>query len=472
MIPVRGLAATRDIAEGEVVIRIPLQALFSVSTTIDHDPVLSRVMGPDARRLHGWNMIDQVNNQDVEEGEDTTEAFYMVEIPLLAVALLHHKRLGSTSPLQPYLRILETTPVDSMPFLWPASKLKHDLSEGIRTVARGVKREMKIMYETVVVSLIEKHPELFGPPAPNGSARSVDPVTEWMFSFEKFQWAFAIVNSRHWQLPISDLQQQKQQVPPRAAPPRTQRQQHNHPDADEQLLPPADMPTESWVQEQKDVEAEDNDQYENEETTSGRNREEGMNANNSRDRIDARKASQQQRQLQHSSFLAPVADLLNFGPPCTRGSYNAETHSFEIVASCSFRAGQEVTFWYSDECDHIMVGVYGFTHPMVPPCPSAEEYRRTSEEWRLRAESLEKQLSQTQNDLDAVDAELEYLEAVVSQCDCDCGTNKKGNGNNNHHHHNSNGRLRHEHVRGSLFREDDIERRGVRKMRRERNSEF
>ena len=54
LLSVRGLAASRDIAAGQVVLRIPLGALVSVATTIDKDPVLTQVMGPHARVLHGW----------------------------------------------------------------------------------------------------------------------------------------------------------------------------------------------------------------------------------------------------------------------------------------------------------------------------------------------------------------------------------------------------------------------------------
>mmetsp|Transcript_22053 Transcript_22053/g.37711 ORF Transcript_22053/g.37711 Transcript_22053/m.37711 type:complete len:261 (+) Transcript_22053:123-905(+) len=54
---VRGLVAKHDISVGDIVISIPLYSLLSVPSTIDHDPVLSRILGPKAREKYGWNFI-------------------------------------------------------------------------------------------------------------------------------------------------------------------------------------------------------------------------------------------------------------------------------------------------------------------------------------------------------------------------------------------------------------------------------
>ena len=66
-IAVRGLAASHDIPAGQVVIRIPYQALLTVSNLIDRDPVLSRVIGKKARRQYGWN------NGNVEDEQGSRE---------------------------------------------------------------------------------------------------------------------------------------------------------------------------------------------------------------------------------------------------------------------------------------------------------------------------------------------------------------------------------------------------------------
>lgn len=346
---VRGLAASRHIVPGEVVIRIPLTTLWSVATIIDQDPLLSNVIGPDARRKHGWT------------GKNGATPWSWLELSLLAVALLHHARLGTHSPMHPFISMLQEQPVDRMPVLWTEEQLRQRVSEGIRTVARDVQREVLDMYETVVQPLIAQHPQLFGP--------SPDSNEEWFFSLEHFQLAFALVNTRHWQLPIEDLEREDGDA-------------DHHPTLEENyyLFPPAEIPSEEWTVEQQ----------------------------------------QQDGQPQRHSFLAPVADLLNFGPPCTKGQYNRELRSFEIIASCDLRQGQEVTFWYSDECDHIMVGVYGFMHPLIPPCPSAEEYRQSAEEWQARAKALQQRLDRALANLEKVESAAEQLRDILSDCDESC----------------------------------------------------
>jgi hypothetical protein len=61
-------------------------------------------------------------------------------------------------------------------------------------------------------------------------------------------------------------------------------------------------------------------------------------------------------------IAAPIADLMNFGTPCTTASFDAATKSFQILASCPFKEGDEISFYYSDECRDIFRIEYGFTH--------------------------------------------------------------------------------------------------------------
>ncbi|GKY99827.1 hypothetical protein MPSEU_000936500 [Mayamaea pseudoterrestris] len=441
-IPVRGLAATRNIQEGETIIRIPMQALFSVATTIDNDPVLSRVMGPEARRKHGWDSGAAATAND-DDASAATDSF-VLEIPLLAIALLHHKKLGFGSPLSPYFRILERTPVDSFPFLWSNAKLRAETSEGIRAVARGIKRDVRDMYTTVVQVLIDEHPDIFGnrtsivdeAPLDDAGAEELPIADEWMFSLEHFQWAFAIVNSRHWQLPIPDLT-----AGHLLQHPNPRRDSVAVEGGDDPLLPPpADMPTDHWVQ-------------------GAATPNEATN-----------------RTLLHS-FMAPVADMLNFGPPCTRGRYDEATHTFEIIASCSFLKGQEVTFWYANECDHVMVGVYGFTHPLVPKCPSAEEYHRMSEEWQRQAKELYDEVDQKNQLVAQLDAEVAFYQDVLERCSCckydreDAKENDKdASGSDNGQDHPTT-LLRHEHVRGAIHNGEEHGRRRVRKKQVDEDDE-
>lgn len=376
LIPVRGLAASRHISAGETVIRIPLHGLLSIKTTIDEDPFLSPLLGPDARQKYGWNIVPSPENKD-------EEIAFLYELSLLAVAILYHRSLGNESPLAPYIKILKESNVDSMPFLWSRDKIQTTaLPAGIRDVALGIRRDIRDMYKTVVEVLIEQHPDIFGNIATSRGNSNED----WMFSYSNFCWAFAVVNSRHWQLPIEDLSEEEKSPSNDSAPRVAPKQQALL----EDQVPPADMPTETWVQEQEeidDVHAVD---------------------------VAGGKGQHQTSFLLEHSFLSPVADLLNFGPSCTQGRYDAKSHTFEIVASCPFRRGQEVTFWYSDECVDVIVGMYGFSHPMIPNCPTLEEAQLQEELWRQRAEELEKQLEQVYNELDEAEDELDF----AAQCDC------------------------------------------------------
>ena len=314
MIPVRGLAASRDIAKGEVVIRIPLGALLSVATTIDKDPILTQVMGPDARQANGWTAAA------------TDDTSVLLEVPLLAVALLYHASLGPKSHLYPYIQILQLSEgLDAMPFLWSSARLRAEASEGVRMVARGIQRDMNEMYDAVVPVLVEQYPDIF---ARHDSE-------EWVYSREKFQWAFAMITTRHWQLPIEDLRASKpvSRHRSRGGPPESKSATNYFEDSTEEAgLPPASTPTDHWVEEQGVEETDDDGLSIHQHTTT----------------------SSAEKVLVNHSFLAPFADLLNFGPPCTRGRYDSETHSFEITALCDFKKGQEVTFYYSDECDHVV----------------------------------------------------------------------------------------------------------------------
>jgi hypothetical protein len=335
LISVRGLAAKRDIAIGEVVISIPLHAIISIPTTVDHDPVLSRVLGKKERDRLGWN-----------------DPYF--ELPLLTVAILHHiHTLGPHSPISQYMQILISTATNQLPVLWDRKRLQKDTTEGVYKIVRGIQKDVNEMYEAVVPILLRDHPNVFA---------------ESVLTLKEFTWAFALVNSRHWQLPLPNLEET-----PSNTRDEIMTQQHLPSD----LLPPADMPTEDWVSERGDAPATD------------------------------------VPSMGHS-FLAPLADLLNFGPPCTRGQYSAD--SFELVTTCSYLKGQEVTFWYSNDCDDVIIANYGFAHPMVPSCHLMDSKHSR---YSRQIQALEEEVDHANQELETLEVELGRVSSLLKECHCD-----------------------------------------------------
>eukprot|EP00535_Pseudo-nitzschia_heimii_P013482 CAMPEP_0197196666 /NCGR_PEP_ID=MMETSP1423-20130617/32475_1 /TAXON_ID=476441 /ORGANISM="Pseudo-nitzschia heimii, Strain UNC1101" /LENGTH=981 /DNA_ID=CAMNT_0042650477 /DNA_START=270 /DNA_END=3217 /DNA_ORIENTATION=- len=504
-VSVRGLKASRDIEVGEIVLSIPHEALWTVHNAIDAsgDPNLVESMGPAARRRHGW------------------ESPGMDEIPLLAVTVLYHmdKDAASTADAPPgidnessrdphdhgpYLEILkqQTNKLeDTIPHLWSSRKLRKSATPAIRKVATAIRKDVVELYESIVMVLIENHPSVFGnhhniAEHPSATATDGDPGNtdgdeeassqrEWMFSLEKFHWAFALVSSRHWHLnipddptiPFSDVDDPvAEPQPPPASSPDVEVESdsgsfdaaeddgyfdENHDSSADQETPPAATPTDEWVviHDQKLIEEEEREMDRNDETdvendiqegpsevshpNTNRIKDEKANEDEDRqdeenywpeDRQDEKANEDEDRQPPGNSFLAPLADLLNFGPPCTRGLYNHVTMAFEIVATCEFREGQEITFWYTDACEDVFMANYGFTMPMmVQKCEddgigSGNTNRESgggdsSAAWQQRQQErqqqyLEDELHLAYQELDRLDRRLEFMLNVLDDCHC------------------------------------------------------
>lgn len=230
---VRGLAAKYDIQPGDIVISIPLYSLLSVPTTIDHDPVLSRILGPDARKTYGW----------------TGTAEY--ELQLLVLAVLYHRSLGKDSPMAHYIDILLGTPADSFPFLWSDRELNEKaVGEEVKKMARGIRLHLHEMYDEVMGTLVRAKPEWFAPPSGYVLNQSVEgDGSEWIYSYENFQWAFAMVISRHHYLPIHDFDDDdedspkptKQTLAPKSISPSKKQIMHETLSSVSEVAPPADQ---------------------------------------------------------------------------------------------------------------------------------------------------------------------------------------------------------------------------------------
>jgi hypothetical protein len=392
---VRGLAASHPISPGQVMIRIPLRALLTVATTIDADVVLGPILGPAARQARGWVTADDVARNDDEEDDQEDprdKTSYLIELPFLAIALLHHRKLGMASPMYSYLELLRETSLESIPYTWTKTQLVQ-ASPGVRTVAQGIRREIRDRYETIMQVLIQDHPQVFG----DAAGRHVE-TGEYMFSLEMFTWAYTVANSRHWTLPIRDMDSAlRREYLNRSAVVNPSHGNETLSFVGDSGVPPAAVPTDRWVAERAD--------HDHVET-----------AAETTDPVDSGS-----RRASLHSFMAPVADLMNFGPPCARGEYNEALHTFDIVAACAFDTGQEVTFYYSDACEDVMVGAFGFTHPMVPPCPTLSDYQRQTEEWKREAVLARDYLLDAYDEIVELRDEMDQLREALRDCDCDHG---------------------------------------------------
>ena len=428
---VRGLAATHPISPGETIISIPLNAMISVQTTIDHDPVLSTVLGPAQRSKYGW---------------DGANAPYY-EVPLLIVAVLYHAHvLGDQSPLLKYIDTMRDTPLQSIPLLLDDVQLRQRaLPDGVMNVIGEVQEDMRDMYATVVGTLVREFPDVFGPP----KSEQGDNLGDWAFSFDKFCWAFAIVNSRHWNVPVLDLDEAREAVmrsvssalsssgAAMSAPAITSNESGvsqitetervdlpPHEGASEQLssigvngieTPPAAQPTDAFVEQQvAGTGTAENSRESNERSESS---EDDVGGSKVGAKFDALGAATKIVPRSHS-FMAPLADLLNFGPPCTRGSYDAATHTFNVVATCSFEPGQEITFYYSGDCEDIIYGNYGFVHPMIPACPTSADMKKEVESWMAKSQELNTALVAAYEDMDTMEADIDNLADRLEACGC------------------------------------------------------
>ena len=416
---VRGLKASQDISVGEVVLSIPHSALWTVHNAIDAsgDKNLVNSMGPKARQSNGW------------------ESPGMDEIPLLAVTLLYHMMELENNNHAPYLELLQTHNLqDSIPHLWDSRKLRKSATPSVLRVAQGIRKDVVDLYEAIVMVLIESHPDVFGIPETDDE--------EWMFSLEKFHWAFALINSRHWHLEIPDdpfVEEEITESPQTTAEaeaeelPSANQEPANPPEDDHESFtdqegPPAATPTDEWVviQDEKLREEEERELKHNGDGETAN--ETASNDHAADDTAD----EDYEYWPSGNSFLAPLADLLNFGPPCTRGTYNPITMAFEIVATCEFQKGQEITFWYTDACEDIFVANYGFTMPMmVPKCTKhtatsttsssnsmKEDFLLQQQQQEQQQEYLEDELFHAYQELDRLDRRLDFLMNVLEDCHC------------------------------------------------------
>ena len=352
---VRGVAARHDVLSGEVLISVPFHALISADS-IERDAVLKPVIG---RGSAMWYNARRFEYAEEEEGVD--------ELLPLSIYLLYHVSLGVESPIVEYINILLSAPIDGMPVLWNKERLMReypDENHGVQDATEEILDNMRGMYEAIMPGLVQERPDIF------------DNANE-MYSFDQFRWVFAMLNSRHWHLPCDEL--------------------------DYELLM-----DEEEEEEELEIEALDNEEEEEADVQTMILHNDG--SSNTNDLENDMYTSTNNININTHAFLAPLADLVNFGPPCAKGTYNKDTASFDIIATCDLMAGQEVTFWYTDDCADIVLANYGFTHPLVKRCLTGKEWQERSIMWQEAAEDLERQLVVAWDEVDR-------LQGLLSECD-------------------------------------------------------
>jgi len=293
----RGIAVSNDTPVGGLILSIPKGLLISVESIENDDFAIKAAIGKEASLKNGW----------------------YDELQILCIYLLYHRWLGEESRLSPYINILLSSPIENMVFLWESEKLNEyypDPTNYIRLLSLDIAESVGILYDSIMPSLLTSNPEIF-------ERKSHQTNQEWMFSRENFLWAFAMLNSRHWNLPLHG------------------------------------------------------------------------NAKDSGN-----------EELNTSAFLAPLADLTNFGPPCTKALINEDTNTFDIVATCDFVVGQEVTLWYSDLCEDEALVNYGFSHSLIKPC--------------LNVIELKEQRDLLEQDLETALDEIESLRELLHSCSLSC----------------------------------------------------
>jgi hypothetical protein len=69
-----------------------------------------------------------------------------------------------------------------------------------------------------------------------------------------------------------------------------------------------------------------------------------------------------------TSLIVPLADMVNFGNAYSTCGFDDGSKSFKMTARQPFKTGEEVLFWYTNDCEDLIQLHYGFTHADVSKC--------------------------------------------------------------------------------------------------------
>ena len=353
--------------------------------SIERDHVLRGIIGRDAA---AWRVV----GDDDEEGNDVGGGGGgWDEKQVLALYMLYHKTLDSRSDIKAYVDLyfsadLSTT-LTTMDEETLDDKYPRERYGRLRRLVDEVNYDIERKYKHLVPRLAELYPEVFGRGIKkkkdkdkdkdkddnnkDGGEQSEAAQEEWAYSYEQYREAYVILLSRYWSLELKDADEDQDQDTT-----SSRRVELERDDDDDERR---DCETQQDGS-KSCAEATDGDESDaaaaaavsSSSSDDAASSSSAVSAITSSAPSSSSSSSSSSPVSHYHDFLAPFADLLNFGPPSTYATYDALSRRFEIRATRAHEEGEEVTFYYTSECEEHFLVFYGFGDGNVPKCEEEE----------------------------------------------------------------------------------------------------